>query len=81
MREVKEETNLEVKPNKYLGAIMYQVGKQEHPQHGYLCSLISAVSQLHLNAEEHTESRWVNKKEVNALVDDKELAGQILEAM
>jgi 8-oxo-dGTP diphosphatase len=64
IREIKEETSLKVKPIRIISAFTSSSKKYNHQvtQLTYLCDYISG--EVKLNAREHVEYKWVNKKEM-----------------
>ena len=67
IREIKEELSSTVKPIKYVGSVYHEYNNIEKPfaitLHGYVCDLIEGE----LSLSEHTEKKWVAKKDLAAL--------------
>lgn len=69
-REVKEETNLEIIPIKFIGKYEYiaDEGRRKSTQYNFLCKLVSETQEVKLS-EEHSDFMWVGSiGEVELLV-------------
>ena len=67
IREIKEELKTDIKPIKYIGKSYYEYIELEKPfsitMYAYECELIKGDLEL----TEHTEKRWVKKKDLKKL--------------
>ena len=68
VREIKEELKTLIEPIKYIGVSNHEYTDLEKPfsitMYAYECKLIQGELEL----TEHTEKKWVNKKELNSLM-------------
>lgn len=67
IREIKEELNSIVDPYEYIGKVNYEYKNIEKPfsitLYGYRCVLLNGKLEL----SEHTDSKWINKKDLSTV--------------
>ncbi|MFA6215102.1 MAG: NUDIX hydrolase [Patescibacteria group bacterium] len=67
VREIKEETGLEVKPLKVLGAYEFDLDKLGKNSHRFIIYSTEVISGEPKLSPEHLEQRWATKAEILAL--------------